>query len=210
MSELIEKLQDLFQVGEANPIVLRALVPKGSELSTPPHDYVFSAEQHEAVVARWAAALSAAAQLNGAGFNIYTCLNPVSPDFAFGSVRDADIASRNLFLVDIDRRGVAQVPASEPELSNLSAAADEVERFMQDTGRYLEDVKPRLTSYALVTDAIAQNLPMGCERSLPKDYSNGHFGWFADQHTDGLRHIAAGRSGTREFSDGARRHELAG
>ncbi len=53
-------------------------------------------------------------------------MNPIREDFTDGGVRDADIAFRDLLLVDIDRAVTSDCPASDEEIEAASALADQV------------------------------------------------------------------------------------
>ena len=67
--------------------------------------------------------------LNAKGYNIYTTLNPIKPDFKGQTVSDADIEFRDLLLIDIDRTGTPKQPASSAELLAACNVANKVEAY---------------------------------------------------------------------------------
>ena len=104
-SQHIQQLQALFRVGQENPITLRAIG------GGPVENLTFCAREYPALEDRWAAFAADADRLNSARYNIYTCLNPIKPEFAGKAgeaVTDADISCRRLFLIDLDRAGSAK------------------------------------------------------------------------------------------------------
>lgn len=106
-----QQLQALFQIGERNPITLRA-IRKGH----PAINLNFHATDYPKIEDRWAAFAAEAGRLNAGGYNIYTCLNPIKPEFAGSAVSDKDIACRRLLLIDLDRAGDTTVPATDDEI----------------------------------------------------------------------------------------------
>lgn len=109
--EELQQLQALFRIGERNPITLRA-IRKGQ----PAINLNFHATDYPKVEDRWAAFAAEAGRLNAGGYNIYTCLNPIKPEFAGSAVSDKDIACRRLLLIDLDRAGDTKLPATNDEI----------------------------------------------------------------------------------------------
>jgi hypothetical protein len=116
-----EELQSLFRIEPENPITLRAI--KGRQVE----NVNFHAADFPDVMDRWAAFGQAALTLNRQGYNIYTCLNPIKPEFAGYAVGDADILCRRLLLVDLDRIGEKPAPATDDEIRLAVEVADEVQ-----------------------------------------------------------------------------------
>ncbi len=75
-----------------------------------------------------------ALDLNAKGFNIYTTLNPIKPDFRGQTVSDNDIDFRDLLFIDIDRKGDTTQPANESELKADCDVADKVEAYFLSQG----------------------------------------------------------------------------
>lgn len=123
----ISRLQQLFRIGEHNPITLRAIAPSGARL--PPVNEHFDANCYPKISDRWNAFVSRAGTLNDAGYNIYTCLNRIRPDFCAMAVRDKDIETRTLLLIDLDRAAKCEHPASDEEIDNAFAVALEIEHW---------------------------------------------------------------------------------
>jgi hypothetical protein len=126
-SNHLSKLQALFQIGEHHPIALRALQP-----GLPPKNFTFSAADYPSIGARWEAFANRAVPLNDAGYNIYTCLNPIRPDFQDKAVRDVHIECRRLLLIDLDRNGTSRDPANDVEIRLAIGVADKIEGWFLD------------------------------------------------------------------------------
>ena len=75
-----------------------------------------------------------AIELNNQGYNIYITLNPIKSDFKGNSAKDADIESRNLMLVDIDRNGDTTQPATDTDIANAKALAEKIMPFLAEQG----------------------------------------------------------------------------
>ena len=72
--------------------------------------------------------------LNAKGYNIYTTLNPIKPNFRGKTADDADIDFRDLLFIDIDRTGTPKQPANEAELKAAWDVADQVEAYFLTYG----------------------------------------------------------------------------
>ena len=121
--EHLQKLQDLFRIGPENPITLRAI---RKELNLPTQNLHFHAADYPAVEDRWSAFAAEAKRLNVQGYNIYTCMNPIKPDFAEEAVGDEHIVSRTLLLVDLDRAETQEVPATDDEVKRIFDVSEKV------------------------------------------------------------------------------------
>ncbi|MCJ2180817.1 hypothetical protein [Novosphingobium album (ex Hu et al. 2023)] len=126
----IERLQALFQIGGENPITLRALAPKGQALSA--RNLNFRATEFPSVEARWAAFAEQALHLNDTGYNIYTCMNPILPNFTGDAVKDEHILSRRLLLIDLDRSDTNDAPATDDEIKLAGHVADDIEGWLRE------------------------------------------------------------------------------
>lgn len=129
MTPDIERLQALFQIGEHNPITLRAIHAGKRE---PVLNYNFLASDFPSVVTRWEAFVEQATALNRQAYNIYTCLNPINEEFQSGAVTDGDIACRRLLLIDLDRADKCNAPASDDEIRSAVLVADDIENWLGD------------------------------------------------------------------------------
>jgi hypothetical protein len=75
-----------------------------------------------------------ASDLNDKGYNIYTVMNSIKPDFQGGSAKDKDIAHRNLLLIDIDRAGATKSPAINKEVKAARSLANEISAHLRKLG----------------------------------------------------------------------------
>jgi hypothetical protein len=126
------KMWVIFPVGEANPIHLRAIWGKGVPGKQPIKNITFNAGSYPHVADRQRAFEDRAVKLNKQGYNIYTCFNPISPDFQGDehngiSVKDADIVRRRYLLIDLDRAQPSQ-PATDDEIDEVFRVAGPIER----------------------------------------------------------------------------------
>jgi hypothetical protein len=130
--EEMAKMWNVFHVGQGDPIHLRAIWGKGVPNPRPPRNLTFTAEAYPCVSDRKEAFITMAVTLNGQGYNIYTCFNPVSPDFRGDehnglAVKDADIVDRRFLLIDLDRADTNS-PATDDEIEEVFAVAGHIER----------------------------------------------------------------------------------
>ena len=72
--------------------------------------------------------------LNTKGYNIYTTMNPIEPNFQGKSARDKDIKHRDLILIDIDRAGTTKNPATRDEVKAARSLAKEISTYLNDQG----------------------------------------------------------------------------
>ncbi len=75
-----------------------------------------------------------ATELNDKGYNIYTVMNSIKPDFQGGSAKDKNIAHRNLLLIDIDRAGATKSPAINKEVKAARSLANEISAHLRKLG----------------------------------------------------------------------------
>lgn len=121
----IKKMWRLFALGPNSVFELRPLWPKGVPDPKPARPRHFRAKAFNEVDECRAAVEETALDLNRQGYNVYTVMNPISPDFSGpGAAKDPDIWYRDQLLIDIDRIGDTSVPASQAELG----AAEELAR----------------------------------------------------------------------------------
>ena len=129
----IHPMWSIFQIDDLAPISLRAISPKDVQ-GLPTINRTFPATKYPDVADRQAAFEAEALLLNALGYNCYTVMNPIDPAFLMGPVSDADIASRRLLLIDIDRVGGTSEPATDAEVDAAMALADQVEKYLDDEG----------------------------------------------------------------------------
>jgi hypothetical protein len=130
--EQMGKMWNFFHVGQGDPIHQRILWGKGVPNPRPPKNLTFTAEAYPCVSDRKQAFVDSAVKLNRAGYNVYTCFNPVSTFFGGNelnglAVKDVDIVRRRFLLVDVDRADTG-APATSDELDEVFQVAGEIER----------------------------------------------------------------------------------
>ena len=161
----IAKLRDIFPVGQAKPIHLRAIWGKGVPGNQPIKNITCNAKTYPNVADRQRAFEDKALKLNKQGYNIYTCFNLIRPDFQGDehngiSVKDADIDHRRYLLIDLDRAQTGQ-PATDDEIDEIFRVAGPIEReYFYNKGK----------------EPITVNSGNGAHVYLPIDYPN-------DQHS---------------------------
>lgn len=75
-----------------------------------------------------------ALRLNAAGYNIYYVMNPIHDDFKYGSVKDKDIAYRDLLLIDIDKVGHKGESSTDAELEAARLLSEKIADYLQSEG----------------------------------------------------------------------------
>jgi len=123
---------NILAVGQHNPLHIRAIWGKGVPDPQPIKNITFTATKYPSLVDRQRAFEDKALVLNQQGYNIYPCLNLISPVFEGDeenglSVKDADIVSRRYLLVDFDR-AVTNQPATDHEIAEIFTVAHELEK----------------------------------------------------------------------------------
>jgi hypothetical protein len=134
VTDEISKMWSIFAVGQDKPISLRAIWPKHAGPSRPLVNTTFDAADFPDIDDRKAAFEAEALRLNQRGYNVYIVMNPIRPDFSGGAVRDADIACRDLLLIDLDRAGNTDSPATAEEITAAALLADRIASFLQAQG----------------------------------------------------------------------------
>ncbi|MEI6318274.1 MAG: hypothetical protein WCS09_07160 [Pseudomonadota bacterium] len=131
----IKKTWHIISVGDDSVLELRALWPKGVPENRPPQTKHFRRADYPNVDVLRSAFEDTALKLNRQGYNIYTVMNPIKPDFSgTGSAKDRDIRYRDLLLVDIDRVGDTSCPASRAELDAARVLAGQLQAHMSSRG----------------------------------------------------------------------------
>lgn len=131
----IKKMWQIFSAGPNSVFEVRGIWPKGVHGNMPPKIRHFRVSEFSSIDECKAAFEAAALNLNDQGYNAYTTLNPIRPDFVgVGAAKDVDIAYRDLLLIDIDRVGDTSCPASQSELDAAKSLADDVRRYLADLG----------------------------------------------------------------------------
>lgn len=134
-SDELAKMWSVFPVGIANPISLRAISPAGIDTGLPTRNLTFRADVFEDVLDRKLAFSEVACALNQQGYNVYFVINPVRPDFEGDltnrlAVSDPDITYRHRLLIDLDRAGRFEVPATEGELNEAKAVGQRISAYI--------------------------------------------------------------------------------
>jgi len=131
----IKKMWQIFYADDKSVFELRALWPKGVPNKQPPIVRHYKVSNYSSLDGCKAAFEQDALSLNAKGYNIYTLLNPLNPDFSGeGGARNADILYRDLLLVDIDRTGETSKSATDPEVDAAKALAIQIRLFMEARG----------------------------------------------------------------------------
>lgn len=126
----LDNLQDLFRLGDADPLTMRAILPAHLQKQPRVQNHLFTASEFPSVESRWAEFAVLAEELNNRLYNIYTCINPIRTDFDGSAVNDASIACRRLLLIDLDRRSKEKNPASDRELKLAFDVADDIASWL--------------------------------------------------------------------------------
>ena len=116
--------------------------------------------------------------LNSAGYNLYYVMNPIRQDFESGSVKDKDIAYRDLLLIDIDKVGHKGESSTELEAARLlseqiadyleSEGWDKPISMMSGNGYHLYYVLNEL-----LNDEVNKSLVEGALNELANKFNNG-------------------------------------
>jgi hypothetical protein len=131
----VQKMWGIFYFDDKSVFELRALWPKGVPNEQPPVVRHYKVSNYSSLDACKAAFEQDALSLNAKGYNIYTLLNPLSPDFSgIGGAQNADILYRDLLLVDIDRTVSASEPATDTEVDAAKLLAIQIRLYMDARG----------------------------------------------------------------------------
>lgn len=130
----IQKMWSIVAVGAKNPISLRAVWPKHAGPSRLAVNVTFTAAEFPDIEDRKAAFEAKALRLNTLGYNVYVVMNPIRPDFSGDAVRDVDIEFRDLLLIDLDRPGKTDSPATDEDIAAAEQLADKIATFLQAQG----------------------------------------------------------------------------
>jgi hypothetical protein len=130
----IRKMWSIFATGPTNPISLRAIWPERAKTGPSTVNRTFTAADFPDIDDRRAAFEAEALRLNAQGYNVYIIMNPIKPDFTVGAVCDKDIEYRDLLLIDLDRAGPTDCPATDAEIAAATRLADEITRHLQGQG----------------------------------------------------------------------------
>lgn len=130
----IKKMWNIFAVGTTSVLELRALVPTGGTMKAKPVTKHFRASDYKDTEACKAAFEDEAIRLNALGYNIYIVMNPIKAEFNGFAARDADIAYRDLLLIDIDRAVKNTEPANDAEVEEARLTANQIMAYLSERG----------------------------------------------------------------------------
>lgn len=125
----LQRMWDVLPIAEDGPIHLRGI----HYITHEPCNMTFSAADFPSLQERQDVFAQEALRLNDAGYNIYTCLNPIKPDFipdGWGGVKDSDILRRHRLLIDLDRAANTKVPATQEDIDAAMAVADRISGYL--------------------------------------------------------------------------------
>lgn len=128
--------ENIFHVGQNNPVQLRALSPKGAPRALRARNITFTASKYPDPEERKWALEQEALRLNMLGYNTYTVINPIKPEFSGDetngfAVCDSDIECRRLLLIDIDRENAVD-PIHVKEVDDVLAFSFEIEKYLAE------------------------------------------------------------------------------
>ncbi len=129
--EQIHSASELFPLDGIQLLELRAIDPFASMPTRVVH---FKANSYDSLNSLKGAFERRALEMNQAGYNIYTTLNPIRPDLSGAAAKDADVLHRRLLLIDIDRVGNTKQPATDAELNKAQTAAEAISVFLDEDG----------------------------------------------------------------------------
>ena len=75
-----------------------------------------------------------ALRLNAGGYNVYYVMNPIREDFESGSVKDKDIAYRDLLFIDIDKVGHKGESSTNAELEAARLLSEQIADYLKSEG----------------------------------------------------------------------------
>ena len=127
----IGRLWDLLQSKDLQVIELRAF--HKTSVSSLRVNHFRNCTYDSPVEAR-AAFENDALELNAQGYNVYTPLNPIKHDFCGKAVKDSDILSRRLLLIDVDRVADTKQPATVEDMNSAENLAENVAAFLAEKG----------------------------------------------------------------------------
>ncbi len=119
----IKNVWRLLGVGDDSVIELRAISPTGSSAPIIKH---YRVESYSNIKALKEAFERDAIRLNNDGFNIYTVMNPIRPNFDGKAAKDYDIECRKWLLIDIDKASSEKRPSTQSELDAAKELAQAV------------------------------------------------------------------------------------
>ena len=130
----ISRMWEIFELRPDDVIELRALWPKSSGPSKSTYTRHFHVCRHPSVDVCKSVFEATALQLNRAGYNTYIVMNPLRPEFDGRNARKEDILHRRLLLVDLDRSGTRDDPATAQELDAALSVAESIIAFTSNLG----------------------------------------------------------------------------
>lgn len=126
--QAIKKLWSIKATGDNSVLELRAI--KGPEIISKLFKGPSYQSNHELKLAFEKEAL----RLNSAGYNVYYVMNPIREDFVSGSVKDKDIAYRDLLLIDIDKFGHKGESSTDAELEAACLLSEQITDYLESEG----------------------------------------------------------------------------
>ena len=131
----IKKVWQILALSNDSVLELRALWPKGAPSKKGVVVNHIYARDSQTLDDCRGAFEERALQLNTSGYNVYTVMNPIHPQFnGVDAAKDSDIRYHDLLLIDIDRTGDTSSPATQADLDAANNLANQVREFMTTNG----------------------------------------------------------------------------
>jgi hypothetical protein len=131
----IKKVWQILALSNDSVLELRALWPKGAPSKKGVVvNHIYARDSQTLDDCKYAFEQKAL-QLNTSGYNVYTVMNPIHPQFSgVDAAKDSDIRYHDLLLIDIDRTGDTSCPSTQADLDAANDLCNQVREFMTANG----------------------------------------------------------------------------
>lgn len=131
----IKKVWQILALGNDSVLEIRAIWPKGVPIKKGAVLNHICTRDYKTLDDCRGTFEERALQLNTLGYNVYTVMNPIDPQFTgVDAAKDSDIRYHDLLLIDIDRTGDTSCPATQADLDAANDLASQVREFMTTNG----------------------------------------------------------------------------
>ncbi|MBT8604893.1 hypothetical protein G6677_00195 [Polynucleobacter paneuropaeus] len=125
----IKKIWRIKALDSTSVVELRAIHPSRNPISK-----LFKGANFDSIEALKLAFANEALRLNDVGYNVYYVMNPINDNFADRSVKDKDIAYRDLLLIDIDKVGHKGESSTDAELEAARLLSEQIADYLKSEG----------------------------------------------------------------------------